>query len=268
MDPENTSAEQAAYHKAKAFYSVDDDKYLLEDNIDIGFPPASVTKLLTSATALKYMSADDIITVGDEYDLVKPYSSLCYILPGHKLRLFDLLTGLLLPSGNEAAYSIAAAAARAAYPDREMTSAQAVECFVGLMNEYAVSIGMNNSFFVTPEGWDDDRQYVTARDLITLGLHILSIPVIRKITATHSRRVIFESGEWITWTNINRLLNPESEFYCKDAIGFKTGTTDKAGASLLAAFVRNDKTYISFVTGCKTTEDRYIETLEMLRRFT
>ena len=268
MSSENTAADQGTYQKAAAFYCVDDNRYLFAENIDNRFAPASVTKLLTSATALKYMSADDIITVGDEYDLVKPYSSLCYILPGQKLKLFDLLTGLLLPSGNEAAYSIAAAGARTAYPDTEMTSAQAIECFVGLMNEYALSIGMNNSFFVHPEGWDDDRQYITIRDMITLGRHILSIPVLRSITGTHSRRVTFESGERITWTNTNLLLNPESEFYCKDAVGFKTGTTDKAGASLLAAFVRNQKTYISYVTGCEEKEDRYVKTLEMLKRFT
>ncbi|MCR5121960.1 MAG: hypothetical protein K6B74_06025 [Ruminococcus sp.] len=178
-----------------------------------------------------------------------------------------LLTGLLPASGNDAAYSIAAAAARAAFPNRNMTAVQAVSCFMELMNEYAAAIGMNDSRFVYPEGWDDGDQYTTARDLITLGRHILTIPELKRITGTFSRFVEFASGETITWENYNRLLNPNSKYYCPEAIGLKTGTKEAAGASLLGTVVRNKKTYITYVTGCNEMCERYLKTMEMLNSF-
>ena len=210
---------------------------------------------------------DTVVTVGSEQNLVRSGSSLCLIRPGHKLKLYDLLTGMLMASGNDAAYTVAVTTARAVKPDTAMTDAQAVAYFSELMNSYASSIGMKDSHFTTPEGWDDASQYTTVSDLLILANHAFSIPEIKTVTGTYQKKVYFVSGENITWTNTNALLNPNSAYYCADAVGIKTGTTASAGNCLIAAFERNGKTYLSAVVGCGTGNDRYELTLKMLSQF-
>lgn len=253
--------------KAAVFACADDEELLYYDNINERIAPASLTKLLTASVALHYLSPDTVITVGSEQNLVKSGSSLCLIRPGHRLKLYDLLTGMLMASGNDAAYTVAAATARAAKPDVQMTDTQAVVYFAELMNEYANSLGMKNSHFVNPEGWDNANQYTTVSDLLKLAAHAFSVPEIKSITGTYQKYVVFASGENITWTNSNALLNPNGAYYCADAVGMKTGTTANAGNCLIAAFERNGKTYISAVAGCKTNGDRYDLTLKMLANY-
>ena len=253
--------------KAAAFACADDRELLYYDNINEHIAPASLTKLLTASVALHYLSPDTVVTVGSEQSLVKSGSSLCLIRPGHKLKLYDLLTGMLMASGNDAAYTVAVTTARAVKPDTAMTDAQAVAYFSELMNSYASSIGMKGSHFTTPEGWDDASQYTTVSDLLILANHAFSIPEIKTITGTYQKKVYFVSGENITWTNTNALLNPNSAYYCADAVGIKTGTTASAGNCLIAAFERNGKTYLSAVVGCGTGNDRYELTLKMLSQF-
>ena len=249
---------------AAAFVCVDDETILYSDNINKRIAPASLTKLLTASVALHYLSPDTVITVGSELSLVKSGSSLCLIRKGHKLKLYDLLSGMLMASGNDAAYTVAAATARAAEPNTTMSDSQAVAYFSKLMNDYASSIGMKNSHFTTPEGWDDENQYTTVSDLLILANHVFSIPEIKIITGTYQKKVYFVSGENITWTNTNELLNTKSPFYCSDAVGIKTGTTASAGNCLIAAFERNEKTYISVVVGCTTSNNKFELTLKML----
>ena len=253
--------------KAAAFVCADDGELLYYDNINERIAPASLTKLLTASVALNYLSPDTVVTVGSEQNLVKSGSSLCLIRPGHKLKLYDLLTGMLMASGNDAAYTVAVTTARAVKTDTAMTDAQAVAYFSELMNSYASSIGMKDSHFTTPEGWDDASQYTTVSDLLILANHAFSIPEIKTITGTYQKKVYFVSGENVTWTNINALLNPNSTYYCADAVGIKTGTTANAGNCLIAAFERNGKTYLSAVVGCGTGNDRYELTLKMLSQF-
>ena len=252
---------------AAAFACVDDETILYSDNINKRIASASLTKLLTASVALHYLSPDTVVTVGSEQNLVRSGSSLCLIRPGHKLKLYDLLTGMLMASGNDAAYTVAVTTARAVKTDTAMTDAQAVAYFSELMNSYASSIGMKDSHFTTPEGWDDASQYTTISDLLILANHAFSIPEIKTITGTYQKKVYFVSGENITWTNTNALLNPNSAYYCADAVGIKTGTTASAGNCLIAAFERNGKTYLSAVVGCSTGSDRYELTLKMLSQF-
>lgn len=252
------------YCKSSALYCVDDNKFIYKDRTDNFVSPASLTKLLTASVALHYLSPDTVVTVGSEQNLVKPYSSLCLIQPGHCLKLYDLLTGMLMASGNDAAYTVAVSTARTVYPDISMTDAEAVWYFSGLMNDFAKNIGMKNSNFVNPEGWDDDNQYTTVSDLLMLAEYAVSVPEIREITGTYQKYVVFDSGENVTWTNSNNMLNPDSPYYCPNAVGLKTGTTDNAGNCLIGAFNKNGKLYISVVIGCNTNADRYNLTLKML----
>lgn len=254
--------------RASIFACSDDKELLYCDNIYNRIAPASLTKLLTASVALHYLSPETIITVGSEQNFVKSGSSLCLIKSGHKLKLYDLLTGMLMASGNDAAYTVAVSTARIVAPDgNSITDSEAVMYFSELMNNYADSIGMKNSHFVNPEGWDDENHYTTVFDLLILANHVLSIPEIKEITGTYQKKVYFVSGENATWTNTNALLNPYSPYYCSEAIGLKTGTTQNAGNCLISAFERNEKTYISVVTGCSSGSDRYELTFKMLSNF-
>lgn len=237
-------------------YNMSDNFLISSENANEHIAPASLLKLLTASVALRYLSVDEIVDVGTELTLVPPNSSLAFLMQGHRLSMYDLLTGMLLASGNDAAYTVAVTTAREVSGE-ELSDIDAVRYFADMMNEFANELGMSDSYFVNPDGSDDDRQYTTANDLLLLARYALTVPEIREITSTHQRYVVFESGHNITWTNSNKLLDPEGKYYCPDAIGLKTGTTYDAGFNLIAAFDKGGKTYIAIAAGCKSDAERY-----------
>lgn len=250
-------------YTAYEVYCAEDRRIVVGENIFRRIAPASLTKLLTASVALRYWDPDEVVTVGTELELVQPESSLCFISKGNRLTMYDLLTGLLLPSGNDAAYTVAVNTARKVSGRNDLSDRAAVKYFCTLMNDFAAELGMVNSHFANPEGWDDPRHYTTASDLTKIARYALSVPEIREIVSTRKRDVVFESGETITWYNGNQLLYPTSDFYCEDAIGMKTGFTDNAGLCLIAAFEKNSKTYIITIVGCPDSEKRYGKVLEL-----
>ncbi len=263
--PSESVSEIALSYKACALYCVDDNELIVGENIDDKIAPASLTKLMTASVALRYFKADDVITVGSELSMVQPDSSLAMIAPGQKLKMYDLLTGLLLPSGNDAAYTIAVSTARKASGRENMTDKHAVEYFCDLMNDLARELGMDGTHFADPDGWDDDAHYTTVSDLVKLAKYALMVPEIREIVAIPEKTVTFETGEIANWMNGNVFLHPEwEEYYRSEVIGMKTGSTDNAGYCLITAFVKNKKTYITVVAGSETWEDRNDKTLQLI----
>ena len=144
--------------------------------------PASMTKLVTACTALRYMDdMQEVIRVGTEMQFVQEGSSICWIREGHKLKMQDLVTGLLIASGNDAAYTIAVNVARRASGNEALSDQEAVEYFCGLMNEFVWDIGARNSQFTNPDGWDDEEQYTTVNDLAIIASCALKYPLIRDV---------------------------------------------------------------------------------------
>ena len=226
--------------------------------------PASMTKLVTACTALRYMDdMQEVIRVGTEMQFVKEGSSICWIREGHKLKMQDLVTGLLIASGNDAAYTIAVNVARRASGNENLTDQEAVDYFCELMNQFAWDVGARNSNFVNPDGWDDEEQYTTVNDLAIIASCALKYPLIRDIVCQQSKFVRFVSGQTITWTNTNYLLDPSSKYYCPYAIGMKTGSTSLAGKCLIAAVQIDGEEYISVVSGCEKEKDRYQSSLDL-----
>lgn len=226
--------------------------------------PASLTKLVTALTALKYVTPDSVFTVGTEQRLVPDGSSLCLIQIGHRLSLYHLICGMLMSSGNDAAYTVAVNVAKAISETPLSSDKECIEYFSGLMNSYVKEIGAINSNFTNPDGWDDYDQYTTVKDLAIIAQKALECDEIREIISCKSKFVTFASGQTITWNNTNALLYPESDFYSEKAIGMKTGTTGLAGKCLISAFNINNSEYICVVAGCSENDDRYLATQTLI----
>ena len=126
--------------RSAAVYCMETEEMMYADNIDAKAAPASLTKLLTAMTALKYVDPNEVFAVGTEQYFVQPYSSLSYIDLGNQLTMKDLITGMLMASGNDAAYTIAVSTAREYKNDEYMDDEEAIKCFCGLMNDTAKEI--------------------------------------------------------------------------------------------------------------------------------
>ena len=252
------------YCKAAVVYCVGTRKILYSDNIYEETAPASLTKLLTAAVALKYADADDVFTAGSELAYVNANSSLAGLEAGDSLTLRDLITGMFLASGNDAAYTVAVSVARKVFPDADLNDVEAVNCFCGLMKQFAEQIGIRNSSFLSPDGWDTEDQYTTVADLLTIADYVLTVDELREIVGIPEKTVYSREGKVFTWQNSNQLLDPNGVYYCENAIGVKTGTTQNAGSCLISAFEIGAEDYIVVVVGCNTDDDRYIYTLDMI----
>jgi D-alanyl-D-alanine carboxypeptidase (penicillin-binding protein 5/6) len=203
--------------------------------------PASTAKLLSSLVALEMCEEDEKVTIGDEITMIASDSTRAYLKEGQILTIRNILEGMLLPSGNDAAYAIAAYVGRKSLQSPNATKEEAVIEFVRLMNAKAKKLGVKNSCFKTPDGYDAIGQYTTAYDMGLIGVEAAKNKTIIDISGQSSSRNIFPSGEDITWNNTNKLISRYSGQYYSNAIGLKTGTSTMAGRCLIAAAERDGK---------------------------
>lgn len=237
-------------------------------NPDAKLAPASLTKLLTAYTAEQFMDMNMIVTVGEEVLWIDPESSIAMLRPGHQLTVKMLIQGMMLPSGNDAAYAIAVAGGRVLSGNANMDRHTALNVFVSEMNEQARRLGMINSQFKNPDGIDATGHYSTVKDLITLSKAVLDSPLIMECAATAKLDVTLLSGETITWLNSNYLLQEESEYYTPNCIGLKTGSTQNAGKCVITLFRQDDGSYLLVgVLGSATDGQRFADTLILYKKF-
>ncbi len=225
--------------------------------------PASITKLFSAYVALQYLSADQPVTAGWELGLLKPGSSSAGIALDSRMTVKDLVAAMLLPSGNDAAYVLAAAAGRAFAGDDSLPARDAVASFIDAMNQAAVDAGLVHSHFADPDGYHSEDHYSCPADIGKIAQLALSNPLIAQYAGMEEDTVRFESGECYTWRNTNRLLNPSSDLYCPDAIGLKTGYTHSAGYCVLAAFRREDREILVGIFGGQDAVTRYSDAVSL-----
>ncbi len=194
---------------------IDSGRVLYENNADEPRLIASITKIMTAVVALENGNLDEVITAGDE--VLKMYGTNIYIERGEKMTLRDLLYGLLLRSGNDAAVVIA------------NYIAKDEEAFVKLMNKKAKEIGMTNTVFHNSHGLDEETEnYSTARDMALLSRYAYShFKEYRKMSATKEHVVKTDNKSYL-WYNRNKLLKQYE--YCT---GGKNGYTPRAGKTLV-----------------------------------
>ena len=207
-------------------------------------PIASTTKLMTAYVALHELSPGKIVTAA-------PYSpiygeSLLGLRAGQRVSVRDLLYGLILRSGNDAAYDLARAAAGSE------------RAFVRQMNLRAAALGLSDTHYANPIGLDQRGNYSSARDLTTLTRRLLRIPLFAKIAAARSAELNSLHPQRRIAT-INELLR-----MAPWVNGVKTGHTFDAGYVLVGSGRRKGVELISAAIGAPTDEDRYSDNLKLL----
>lgn len=225
--------------------------------------PASITKLFSAYTALEVLEPETVVAAGYELGLVQPGSSTAYIALGSQLTAEMLVKAMLLPSGNDAAYVLSAAAGRQLAGDPELGYREAVSVFLEEMNRRAGELGLENTHFTNPDGYHDEGHYSCPEDIARMAALALDTPLIAQAVACVEDTVTFKSGEIITWRNTNRLVQPGSEYYCEAAVGLKTGYTSQAGYCLLAAFQSEDRSILVGIFGAEDKLSRYADAAEL-----
>ncbi|MGN7468888.1 D-alanyl-D-alanine carboxypeptidase family protein [Brevibacillus sp. SAFN-007a] len=185
---------------------------------------ASLTKTMTAIVAIETGKLDEVVTVPPE--AVGVEGSSIYLKRSEKLTLEELLYGLMLRSGNDAAVTIAT------------HIGGSVPGFTYLMNEKAAMIGMEHTNFTNPHGLDDSNQhYSTPEDMAKLSAYALRNPVFRQIVSTKVKDISWEGEEWD-----RRLLNKNKMLHLYNgADGVKTGYTKLAKRCLAASATRDGR---------------------------
>lgn len=249
-------------------YDCDAKQFLTKaEEVSTKIYPASVTKLFTAYVALQYLNASKSVTAGEVLNKVVAGSSIAEIKKGDSLTVEQLIAGMLLPSGNDAAYILAAEAGKVMYGEKanSVSTDDAVKRFVKEMNDQAKLLGMTGTNFANPDGIHSDSHYSTYADLAVLGSLVLADPIIMKYAGVSSMDVALSSGS-VTWKNTNAIIDPSSEYYCSLCTGLKTGQTPMAGSCLLSAFEYRGRTLVIGVFGCKEVDDRFPDTLQLFNQ--
>lgn len=226
--------------------------------------PASTAKLLTAIVAVEMSEDKDTYVVGSEIGLIAADSSRAYLCQGQELSLSQILDALLLPSGNDAAYVIAANIGRKIAGDDSLKAKAAVKLFLEAMNQKADEIGVVHSNFASPDGYDAKGQYTTAYDMALIGCEALKYEEIRETVKKEKARDILISGDDVTWYNSNKLVKQGSGYYYSYAIGLKTGSSGKAGRCLISAAKKGDTEYVSAVMDA-SYDGRWQDSVDLLR---
>ena len=182
---------------------------------------ASITKIMTAVLAIENGNLDDVVTVGEE--VLTMYGSNIYIQLGEKMTLRDLLYGLLLRSGNDAAIVIGT------------YIGGSEEKFVKMMNKKAKEIGMLNTTYSNCHGLDEvTENYSTSYDMAVLSSYANTLDVYREISGAKKWTTTTEGKSYV-WNNRNKLLS-RYEF----ATGGKTGYTPRAGRTLVTTATKDN----------------------------
>lgn len=246
-------------------YDVEMGEFIYKKGAENIIYPASTTKLLTILYALTILSLDEVVTPGNELELIASDSSIAYIKSHHSLTVEMLIEGMLLPSGNDAAYTLAAAAGKKLSQDGNIDGKGAVSLFIDGMNEYAASIGLCGSSFTSPDGYYASNHYTTLEDIALISIMASQNDIIAKYARIPSDNVIYASGHSNTWINTNLMLDPESQFYSPYVTGLKTGSAGTGNYSLILTLELDDgREYIIGIFSSAEKNDRYTDALTII----
>lgn len=258
---------------AAAVYIVDvsADVTLYAENADARRPPASLVKMMTALVTVDHANWDESVTIvpGDQVDVTE-YSHVgeTGLIAGDTLTVGELLQGLLIPSGNDAARTLARVVGATLPGGNPNDGAASRAAFVAEMNAKAEQLGMTETHFANSDGIDDPDQYVSARDLATLAANLLENERLAEIVQQRTAELVSigpEARLYTLNTTNTLLLDPDNPY---GVHGVKTGTTGNAGGNLVsAAYFGNQNRVIAVVLGStfergeQGIDERYPDTL-------
>lgn len=218
----------------------DSQKVVYAKNPDFRFSPASTTKIMTALVALENFRLNDILTVKNKIT----DGAILGTFVGENFSFENMLYGMLLPSANDMAITIAQN-----YPDGQ-------DNFIVQMNKKAEELHLVNTHFADPAGLNDNEGYSTARDLARLACYGLENPEFAKIVATKDKNI--SSTDDINLYSVENLNNLLGKY---GVVGMKTGFTDEAKGVLVTAAKQNGHTFILVVM---RSDDRFLDTEKLL----
>lgn len=254
---------KTSYARYAVLYDYDNDKILYGKNMHLKCHPASTTKIITAVLGCEYLSADYVLTVGNEQYLVETNTSKAGLRIGQRIKFKEILKCLLAPSGCDAAYTIAVHVARVATGNPNMSAQKALSHFVSMMNTYTKNLGMNDSHFANPDGFPNSNHYTSAYDMAIMTTKAYSFKLIRDIVCEPWVTAYFESGGSLSFTNSNETINPYSDRYYPYMVGMKTGSHSQAGQCLVTvaqkyiSSTKKTKTFVAVVYNCPNKYGRY-----------
>ena len=253
--------------RAWAIVDGDSGKLLAGDHQDEKRDPASTTKMMTAhlVTLLAQKDPqvlDEVVTFSQRADRTPGTSS--QVKAGERVTVGELLYGLLLPSGNDAAVAFAEHfGERLADEKDKAAKLDAYDSFVSAMNRKAAELGMTSTQFKNPHGLTSMGHQTTAADLARLAIAAFAVPELRSVVKTpqHGCTLGSVSGYQrnIVWRNTNQLLAIEGYD------GIKTGTTGAAGCCLVSTGERSGRRIVVVVLGASSTEGRYVDSRNLYR---
>lgn len=219
-------------------------EFLFLKNPDKKKAPASITKILTALVALERGHLEDRITISANPPRAE--GTRVYLVEGETVTLNDLLYGMLLNSGNDAALAIA----------EHYGGSKAG--FAKLMNEKAKQLGANNSNFVNPSGLSEPGHYITARDMAIIARAAMQNKTLREIVAT--KTYPWYGQDWqTTLVNQNKLL-----WKYEGANGIKNGYTSEANFTLVVSATRQNQTLIAVLLDEPSSEQAEADAIKLL----
>jgi len=207
-------------------------------------PMASTTKILTAMVVIENCDKSQVVEVPQK--AAGTGGSRLGLKVKDKVTVLDLLYGLLLRSGNDAAVALA------------IHTAGSVEAFAEMMNQKAEELGLKNSHFVTPHGLDMPEHYTTAYELAKITDYAMQNELFKKIVGTKTAGITI-NGSARTIHNTNELLG-----YLDGVIGVKTGFTNGAGRCLVTCCNRNGQEFICVVLGADTKKIRTVDSIKLI----
>jgi D-alanyl-D-alanine carboxypeptidase (penicillin-binding protein 5/6) len=212
-------------------------------NIDARLPMASTTKAMTALVVIEHCDMEAVVTVPKA--AVGIEGSSIYLREGEKLTVKELLYGLMLRSGNDAATALA------------IHAGGSVQGFVKMMNDKAAELGLKNTHFCNPHGLHDNNHYTSAYDLAVIASVGIQNPVFKEICSARHVRISGDNEESIRdLYNKNKILSMYS-----GGNGIKTGYTKKAGRCLIASSLRDNMQVVAVVLN---TPDMWEECMRLM----
>jgi D-alanyl-D-alanine carboxypeptidase (penicillin-binding protein 5/6) len=173
---------------------------------------------------------------------------------------------MMLPSGNDAAMILAAAAGRRIAGDETLEPEEAVQAFVAEMNRQAKGMGFEKTHFSNPDGFHTGSHYTCLKDMARIARLALGNKTIARYMRMYETEVTFLSGQKKNWVNTNLLLSPKDGFLRYDCVGMKTGYTRQAESCLMSAFRCDDgRTLVIGVFGYADSYKRFNDVNRLIK---